>query len=195
MKVVEYHGTSVNFRYSIEKDGLDPQKCRYRNNHWLGQGVYFFDDYDKALWWAKIISSYNSDCGALIYKSCIEAIDEEVLDLDDNNQLDLFLTVIMDTLNEVENECIGEMPQFTTETFKAVFFDYYKQTYNISVIIATFQKDVVKYMTRRSTEGIKQQKAILNNIGIYFKEKQICVSKKECINSTKLVYNEEEEVI
>ena len=37
----------------IEKNGLDPIKSKYRADHWLGQGVYFFDDYlDKALWWA-----------------------------------------------------------------------------------------------------------------------------------------------
>lgn len=35
----------------------------------------------------------------------------------------------------------------------------------------------------------------MNIIGIQFNEKQICVSQKNCIKSTKLVYNEKEEVI
>ena len=35
----------------------------------------------------------------------------------------------------------------------------------------------------------------MNIIGIKFQERQICVSKKECIKSVKLIYNEEEEVV
>ncbi len=39
------------------------------------------------------------------------------------------------------------------------------------------------------------QKKIMGIIGIRFQERQICVSKKECIKLTKLIYNEEEEMI
>ena len=47
MNEVGYHGTCSKYRYDIEKNGLDPIKSKYRADHWLGQGVYFFDDYDK----------------------------------------------------------------------------------------------------------------------------------------------------
>ena len=51
----------------------------------------------------------------------------------------------------------------------------------------------------RGSEGIRlgkeKQKKLMNIIGIRFKERQICVSKKECITSTKMVYDEEDEVI
>ena len=39
------------------------------------------------------------------------------------------------------------------------------------------------------------KKKFLNLIGMNFREKQICVSKKDCIKSTVLIYNEKEEVI
>ena len=48
---------------------------------------------------------------------------------------------------------------------------------------------------KRNRDELKNQKRIMNIIGIKFKERQICVSKKECIKSAELVYDEDEEVI
>lgn len=81
MKEVGYHGTCAKYRHNIDKEGLDPAKCKYRSDHWLGQGVYYFDDYDKALWWAANSSSQNNNCGGVIFESLIEAADEKVLNL------------------------------------------------------------------------------------------------------------------
>ena len=190
-----YHGTCSKYRYNIEKDGLDPQKCKYREDHWLGQGVYFFDDYDKAMWWATTISSQNDNCGAMIFKSIIEAPDEEVLNLDDNKQLDEFMTESLKLIEDVKINCPGKMPIFEDSKFRAVLFDYYKQQNGISVIIGTFCKEFAGDTTKRSESDKAMQRKIMNIIGIKFRERQICVSKKECIKLTKLVYNEEEEVI
>lgn len=194
MRAIGYHGTCKKYRNSIEKVGFDPKKCNYRSDHWLGQGVYFFDDEIKAQWWAKEISKQNGFCGAIAYSATIEAPDDEVLDLDDNNQLDCFLSVILENCDQI-SRCNGKKPIFTDEKFRAVFFDYYKIENNISVIIATFQKELAGYTSRRTPEEARRQKAIMNIIGIRFRERQICVSKKECIKAVELVYNEEEEVI
>lgn len=195
MNAIGYHGTCSKYRYNIEKNGLDPSKCKRRDDHWLGQGVYFFDDYDKALWWATSISSQNGNCGGIIFKADIEAPDEEVLNLDDNKQLDAFMTKTLETLEEVKKFCPRQMPIFEDANFRAVFFDYYKEQNEISVIIGTFQKEFAGYTTKRNYSERELQKKIMGIIGIKFKERQICVSKKECIKTTKLIYNEEEEVI
>lgn len=195
MNEIGYHGTCSEYRYNIEKDGLDPAKCKHRDDHWLGQGVYFFDDYEKALWWASNISSQNNNCGAIIFESCIEAPEEEVLNLDDNKQLDAFMTETLKMLEEVQKSCSGKMPIFEDANFRAVFFDYFKIKNGISVIIGTFQKEFAGYTIKRNYSERELQKKIMNIIGIKFRERQICVSKKECIKSTKLIYNEEEEVI
>ena len=195
MNEIGYHGTCSKYRYNIEKNGLDPSKCKHRDDHWLGQGVYFFDDYDKAMWWATSISSQNNSCGGVIFQSHIEASDNEVLNLDDKKQLDAFITKTMETLKEVEKSCDGKMPIFEDPKLRAVFFDYYKEKNKISVIIGTFLKEFAGYTARRSHSEIELQKKIMYVTGIKFQERQICVSKKECIKSTKLIYNEEEEVI
>lgn len=195
MKESVYHGTCTKHRYSIENHGLDPAKCKYRSDHWLGQGVYFFDDYEKARWWASSISSQNNNCGGVVFQSAIEARDEEVLNLDDYHQLDCFLTEIISILEDIQKECSGKMPVFEKDCFRALFFDYYKTKKGISVITATFQKNAAGYTARRNSEELKKQTQIMNLIKIRFHERQICVSKKECIKSSKIVYNEEEEVI
>ncbi len=195
MKELGYHGTCTKYQYSIENDGFDPAKSNYRSDHWLGQGVYFFDDYEKALWWASNSSSRNGNCGGVVFQSFIEADDREVLDLDDNSQLDYFLTETMSTLKEIEKECSGNMPIFEDDSFRAVFFDYYKARKGISVIIRTFQKDIAGYTAKRNFEELKKQRKIMKIINIRFNERQICVSKKECMKLTQMVYNEEEEVI
>lgn len=195
MNEIGYHGTCLKYRNNIEEKGLDPAECMYRDDHWLGQGVYFFDDLDKAMWWATLISSHNNNCGGIVFESNIEASEEEVLNLDDKRQLDAFITQTLGTLEEIKNNCSGQMPIFEDAKFRAVLFDYYKKQNKISVIIGTFQKDFAGYTVRRSLYEKELQKKILNTIGIRFHERQICVSKKECIKSTKLVYNEEEEVI
>ena len=66
---------------------------------------------------------------------------------------------------------------------------------NIAVITRTFQKAYAGYTMRRNKKDKELQKKIVNITGLGFNERQICVSKKECIKSTKLIYNEEEEVI
>ncbi len=195
MKEIGYHGTCLRHREDIEKNGLDPDKCSYRTDHWLGQGVYFFDDYEKALWWASTISLQNKSCGGIIFEAEIEASDKEVLDLDDNKQLDCFMTETLQTLQEIKEQCSGQMPIFDDGKMRAVFFDYYKIRKGISVIIGTFQKTCAGYTCKRSLAERENQQKIMDIIGIKFKERQICVSQKECIKSTKLIYNEQEEVI
>lgn len=159
----------------------------------MGQGVYFFDDYRKARWWANSSSMHNANCGAIIYQASIEAPKEKTLDLD--HQLDEFLTYAIEFIKEAKRECKGNMPIFYKEQFRGVLFDYYKSEKNISVIVGTFQKDKAGYTQRRSIEDSMIQSELMNVIGIRFLERQICVSDKECIKNTQMVYNEEEEVI
>ena len=114
------------------------------------------------------------------------------MDLDDNKQLDAFFTEVIQCIDEIEKNCSGNMPVFDDKNFRALFFDYYKQKKNIAVITRTFQKDYAGYTTRRNKRDKELQKKIMNITGLGFNERQICVSKKECIKSTKLIYNEEE---
>lgn len=194
MREIAYHGTSSKHVDSIKNNGLDPKHSHSREDHWLGQGVYFFDDYDKALWWAGCVSK-NNDYYEAVFKAQITASDEEVLNLDDKCQLDKFIDYTIELSNHIGNECVGKMPVFNTDTARAVYFDYYKNQYNVSVIIGTFTKPYAGYTEFRNRNKLCKQEEVLKKIGLSFLERQICVSKKECIQAVMLVYKEDKEVI
>lgn len=123
--ITGYHGTSSNYTESIEKHGLDPDKTHTRPDHWLGQGVYFFEDSDLAKWWACDISGkkYNQGSYPVIYQAQIQAPREEVLDLDNYKEYDLFLNRILEMQNEIECDAKNRMPVFSPEQQRAVYFD------------------------------------------------------------------------
>ncbi len=194
MNEIGYHGTNTSHRYSIENEGFDPDKAKRRLDHWLGQGVYFFDDYEKALAWAHDTTRHNG-YAAVVYSSEIAAPDDEVLDLDDKHQLDKFVDFVKEKQEEIQNNCIGKMPIFNAKSMRGVFFDYYKNEMGISVIIKTFTKECAPYTQRRNPSELEFQKKLLRLLDVKFLERQICVSNKDCIKKTVMVYNEEEEVI
>lgn len=194
MKTCAYHGTCQKYLKNIRENGLDPKYTKYRQDHWLGQGVYFFEDYNKALWWARTTSKQNSNCGSVVFEANIIASDEKVLDLDDFRQLDAFMDKMLEVYEQIKKECIGEMPIFDEGNIRGVFFDYYKQIKNISVVIATFKKDFAGYTKKRNKEEKSKQSQIMKVLGVQYSEKQICVSEKGCIHSVTLAYSEKGEV-
>lgn len=44
VELTGYHGTCSYSMEKIEKYRLDPGYVRYRDDHWLGQGVYFLQN-------------------------------------------------------------------------------------------------------------------------------------------------------
>ncbi len=195
-----YHGTGSHARKSIELRGLDPSATRSRSDHWLGQGVYFFEDIAQAKWWAENISSKKHGSFPVIYCANIVADENHVLNLDDNMVLAAFIRFIKDNLKEVDRLCKAEHQGAVIEDrqFRAIFFDYYKAVCGIKVVVFTFPKDFVRYVPNYPTEWSKVswQKNLLRTLNLSFKEKQICVSDINCIADFTLVYNgEEAEVI
>lgn len=190
-----YHGTGSHAKKSIELRGLDPEATKPRSDHWLGQGVYFFEDISQAKWWAENISKRHGSF-PVIYSANIVAEESQVLNLDDNVVLANFLQFIQENFKEVDNFCREEHngAVLDAEQFRAIYFDYYKAVFGIKVIVFTFPKDFVRYVPNYPTEwsGVQWQKRLLRALNLSFKEKQICVSDKDCIKNRRLVYNGEE---
>lgn len=195
--IIGYHGTCSKHYESINENGLDPSKVKHRDDHWLGQGVYFFENQNLAEWWANDQASkkYNNGTYPIVYKSDIHTNEKKVLNLDDEAQLDTFYDFCIELLKSVENSDNSERPVFDEKKIRAVFFDYYKIKNNIDVIIYTFTKPTTTYAKQRSREELKKIVELTGMLQLSYKEKQICVSNKECIKSTELVYNGEYEVI
>ena len=48
--LIGYHGTSSNCIDSISLNGLDSEMVSKRDDHWLGQVIYFYEDIEQAIW-------------------------------------------------------------------------------------------------------------------------------------------------
>ena len=94
-------------------------------------------------------------------------------------QLDFFFDFMLQTWEEINEYYADEKPEFTPETFRAVYFDYFKQINNIAIIM----------------KDIKLIKDFSRIFGLTYHETQICVSDKSCIENVEMVYNGEDEVI
>ena len=194
-----YHGTSSAAKESISARGLDPEATKPRKDHWLGRGVYFFEDRDQAMWWAVDITKKQRDRDSypVIYGADIAAEESQVLNLDDNREIAAFYAFIRDSMENIKKMCqegnIG-YPIFDKSKLRGVFFDYYKKEFGIKVIICTFTKNYVRYVSDYPTEqGERElQKTLARALGVYFKEKQFCVSDKSCIKNVRLVYDGKE---
>lgn len=192
-KIVGYHGTTSSAQESIENYGLDPRRVKIRDDHWLGQGVYFYEDFDLAKWWAETKASKRKHCEyALVYKSDIICPLKHVLNLDDRNDLDIFIRSCLDFIKDLQR-AYDKLPDFEIPKFRAIYFDYYKTQHDIHVIVRTFQKDAPKYAgTFRTGEELETQKELLDFLGLSYFETQICVSNADCINEVIKVYDKTE---
>ena len=195
--ITGYHGTCSKHVTSIVKYGLNPSKVKKRADHWLGQELYFYGDMRQAEWWAEDQCSkpYNKNTFPIVYRANLSAEKERILDLDESIQLDCFLDFILQTWQDINNYYSEEKPEFTPETFRAVYFDYYKQINNIVIVKYTFSKMIAGYGKRREKKEIKIIKDFSRILGLSYHETQICVSDKNCIENVEIVYNGEDEVI
>ena len=130
-----------------------------------------------------------------VYRANLSAEKERILDLDESIQLDCFVDFILQTWQDINNYYSEEKPEFTPETFRAVYFDYYKQINNIVIVKYTFSKTIAGYGKRREKKEIKIIKDFSRILGLSYHETQICVSDKNCIENVEIVYNGEDEVI
>ena len=177
VEMTGYHGTISKYADSIAKYGLDPDKTHKRPDHWLGQGVYLFGNFP------------------IVYQTQIRTSKEKILNLDNHKEYNRFIDRILKMQNEIESNDEGKVPIFDREKQRAVYFDYYKAKYQISVIIYTFSKECATYGTFRKGSDLARQIELQRALGLAYHEKQICVSKKECIKNIEVLYNGEDEVI
>ena len=109
---------------------------------------------------------------------------------------DAFFTEVIQCIDEIKKNCSGNMPVFDDKIFVLFSLIIISKKKEISLLLPEhFRKIMQVIQCRRNKKDKELQKKIVNITGLGFNERQICVSKKECIKSTKLIYNEEEEVI
>lgn len=200
-EIIGFHGTKLRFADSIISDNFKIAEIKSTDNHWLGHGVYFYEDYELAEWWAESKAKthrkkYGSDDEASVIKARI--IVNNIIDLDNPFELNRFSGYCQ----EIEADIVksgtvldfvmgdhSEKGQIKAEERKRCFFmDAVKGVKGIDAIIYTFSKANPSYAAS------KYHKEVLEGLGLHYNEKQICVTKVTSIvertSVEKEVFNE-----
>lgn len=168
MQMIAYHGTDMKCAKNIEKNGFIFKK---NEKHWLGNGVYFYQDYHLAKWWA---SNPSSVFGSRINRPATIKI---LIDVDNDNLMDLrkindYSQLVKIYLHEflplVVNRKINISNPKDRKLIRCALFDYIHEQYNIQMVIGNFDLPKQKYLP-------KEYLAIKNKLDLSYTETQICI--------------------
>lgn len=124
-----FHGTTEKFANKILNNHFF--QVVERDNHWLGNGIYFFiDDLEKARWWAKQACKRNKSethKPKVLFLKGYKVKRNQILDLDTEQDR----LRILSFLDELNNISFSVNHEDWTETQKRAFFidifvNYYK---------------------------------------------------------------------
>lgn len=163
-----YHGTDEVSLQSI----LSQKKFKFkrRQDHWLGDGAYFFiDDFEKAKWWSKVISSKSGRPPVVLYFN-LRVSDTELLNLNiesDLNMLDRFSEELFRTLNE--------------NKFSLKFKDEHEL--NCFVLNSFFERNPNYKVVRRTFHSTRNR---VGKSGFSMLSDQICIMNQNVIPFTEI---------
>ena len=161
----EYNETGYHTTYTIYKDSIinNGFKPSVEDGDWLGEGVYFWDNEENALWW-KRKSSLMEKC---IFVCDLNCPVENYLNLDDKSRMKEFEKFSGKYLSSMIS--LSKMkPSFSNNDQRRKFFcDIYCTKNDIDILSFTFEHDITNKF------GFKT--------GTY-KRRQICVREPKCIS-------------
>lgn len=160
MYLTGYHGTSKEYAENILKTKIFHQSRKI--NEWLGNGIYFYTEFEEALEWAK---KYHPNNEAVIHEIiCIK--EDEIMNLDYEdvqcylNNLILFLDKTLNIfLKEIDN------PKETITKIHSLFPNYFDELVEV-VYDESENKSIVFIKGKREdlSEKLKNIKKIRNQI-------------------------------
>lgn len=161
IELIGYHGTTQDNSLSIIRN--KNFKKSIKNNEWLGHGVYFYELYEKAEWWARFKKK------PAVIKTKILVPEKSYINLDKPSEEDK----LAEFIKSIETSGKKFIVSGDINEFRCQILNLYMKYEGCKVISATLPSTNKKY---------KRQ---LESIGYPRTEKQICVRDTKCI-----VYNE-----
>lgn len=162
MEQVVFHGSAA---YDIEKLIKDIQengfKYKVRDNHWLGQGIYFFSEEEWALMWSN--QSRNLSKNKCIITAKIFCEDERFLDLDivsNHKKIGKYIQEINEILKK--EKILLKFRENDRYQKTCFYLDMIKEKYNYKILKQTFP--------------LENKNEITNGIGLYLSQIQFCVT-------------------
>lgn len=165
LNITAYHGTLVDRATCIEATGFNKSN---KEIEWLGYGVYFFDTFDNAKYWAiQECKRQKGPSSPVVLMVTIHTEKDGLLDLDDPATMDLFRS----DLNKAYTAMFGDgrtgAPNFKDNRDQRCFWcNYFTKTHpKIKVIALTFPR-------------IHYDKFGIPSV---YKNRQLCVLDNACI--------------
>lgn len=139
-----YHGTSHENYLAIR----NTQKFTYynRENHWLGQGIYFFiEDKRKASWFVKASSSYHlKNKKKCVIKVEINVEKDDLLNLDTEdgrNKLNKFAKEVKNSRMRIKKR----EGKTSNAELRCLLIDLYNKYHEIKAVKYTFSDNKIPY--------------------------------------------------
>lgn len=178
-----YHGTFAQDVEDIRRNGFTYES---REDHWLGQGIYFYDKSDMANWFiSRKIKNKSAISKIAVIKVFLKTTSEKVLDLDTIEGVNIFYEKLDQLWNEFKTV---EFSADDERKNRCLILDVLKEVMNLDIIIYTFTPE-------NPTYGRAQAAWFHDNvfpIGIKYKETQICATDNNCIKIENVEYYDEE---
>jgi hypothetical protein len=190
VRIQVYHGTTSDSKNSIRKYGFDTKYTKHRNDHWLGNGVYFFQYELLAQWWAlNCAKQKNNLFDGLIYTADITVEKSKFADLDNYDDIKKFQQFLLYFIADIEENVsfaykIDLNKSESIQKIRGVFFDRFKTKYGYYVLKKTFTKTNSKYIgLNLSSINVEILNTFADALNFYILETQYCVSNKSCIKN------------
>lgn len=145
MKITVFHGTNLSNARIIKEEGF---KVKMNKRHWLGNGIYFFEDYSLAKWWT---TNPSENFGTIVDQPAI--ITCKLL-LDSSRILNLLLLEDYTQFVEIFEKEFYPMYkkhnvinfEFDEEVLRCTYCDFLKKGYHIDAIIGNFYIPTQPYL-------------------------------------------------
>lgn len=166
-----YHGTSLENAKKICKSSNDIDfKVSCKDNEWLGNGVYFFDNKKDAIDWSKKVRKHK-EIG--IVSAMITADEDKVLNLISN---DIHITMFTNTIKRVKQK---------SDKFKDENINTNHISLAIKILVAAKGYEVIKAIF---TPDIRLKNSMKNMPeSMLIGRIQICVVNNNCISNCKII--------
>lgn len=188
-----FHGAYKSIANNIINDRFT---YKTSDKHWLGQGFYFYTDFNLAKWWIikKIEYEMNKKNNNIALKPAVIAVDIKanknlLLDLDNNKDMDKYIDFIKKYLawaNENNMSIKLKKDPKSKRKNSCFMLDIMKKHKGIEIVKQTFSKDNPSY----ANYDLKRFQKDYFEFDLSYKETQICVSKNTHIYNKRLVYSE-----
>lgn len=174
-----FHGTDEKYVESILNDGFI---IKTSDSHWLGNGIYFFNEVELAKWWATNPSN-NFGCHSQKPAIIVVKLSCEYDRMFDMRQYKSYQCISDAYI--VYSQLLKGKTFDNPKKLRCAFFDWFYKRHGLYLIIACFLKDSPTYFNRDIRSTIK-------SLEMSFPEIQYCVYNNEIIKSKKIYGGEED---